>query len=62
MLVAAADKSVANAVEKALKPLIFTSAAAILAALKSVFSTLELVSVVTPVAPFKPNDVASEFC
>ena len=60
MLVAAADKSVANAVEKALNPLILTSPTAMLVVLKVDLATLSLVSVVTPVAPFNPKEVASD--
>src|SRR6056300_1483065 len=58
----AAEVSVAKAVEKALKPLILTSAAAMLEELKSVLATLSLVKDTTPVAPLRPNEVASEFC
>jgi len=62
VLVPTPDKSVANAAPKALKPLILTSPAAMLVELKVVLATLSLVSVVTPVSPFNPKEVASEFC
>ena len=48
-------RSELKAVENALKPLIFTSAAAIGAEEKSVLATLSLVRVVTPVAPLRPK-------